>query len=293
MKLEGIFPALITPFTDNGSLNEDSLQRLIEAQLADGANGLFICGTSSEAMAMTTEERKRICQIAVKQINGKAVSMVHIGTTSTVESVALAKHAEASGADMIAAVIPFYYKYSFDEIKAYYAAISNAVKIPVLAYNIPICTEFELTPALFKQLYDEKYVVGLKHTSTNLYHLERFKRDCKDSVVLSGYDEICLPALLMGADGAIGTGYNYLSKEFSLLFRLAKQGEYVKAKAIQLAANDLIAVLGEVGALTGAKYFTEKRYGIPCGECRAPRASLSPEQKVKLDVAYSEFINSI
>lgn len=134
---KGIFTAALTPFDNEGRINEKALERLIEMNIKKGVTGFYVGGSTAEAFLMSADERKKLLELTVQIVNGRAKIISHIGCISTDAAIDLARHAEAHGADIISSVAPFYYKFSFEEIKSYYYDIVNSMSKPMLIYNFP------------------------------------------------------------------------------------------------------------------------------------------------------------
>ena len=130
MKFKGIFTALLTPFDKNGDINEQELRRLVRFNLSMGARGFYVCGSTAEAFLLTTDERRRIAEI-VKDEAPEATLIAHIGSIDERQALILGHHAASLGYDAISSVAPFYYKFSFDEIKNYYFRLAESVGLPM------------------------------------------------------------------------------------------------------------------------------------------------------------------
>lgn len=131
-KYNGIIPALITPYTKEGKINEKSLEKLVKLNLDKGVNGFYVGGSTAEAFMLSLEERKYLLDIVSDTAKGQATIINHVGCISTDEAIELAKHAEKVGADAISAIPPFYYKFSYEEIKNHYLDIVNSVNLPMI-----------------------------------------------------------------------------------------------------------------------------------------------------------------
>ena len=278
----GIIPALITPYDRSGAVNEAGLRKLVARLLDQGVGGFYVGGSTGEAFLLTVEERRRIIEIVVNEVGGRVPVIYHVGSISTDEAVALARHGANVGADGISAIPPFYYKFSFAEIKAHYFELADATDLPFIVYNFPAFSGVELDTARAGELFAHARIVGIKHTSKDLYMLERMKSVFTDVRVLNGHDEVLLSSLVAGADGAVGSTYNVMADKYVSLVRAFESGDLTRARQLQSEANEVIATLIEVGVYQGLKYLLE-RTGVPVGECRKPFGSLSDEGKRKLD----------
>lgn len=285
--LNKIFAALITPVNEDESLNEEALRKLIEFELENGVEGFYCCGSSGEGLLLSVDERKRFLEIVIDEVKGRVPVISHIGTIRTADVIELARHAKSVGADAVSMIPPYYYKFTFDEIIKYYEDVINAVDIPVIVYNIPQFTGVSFTKANASRLLDNDHVVGIKHTSTDLFGLERMKTDYPDKIYFNGFDEIFLSGLAAGATGAIGTTVNLYPKTFRRLKDYYDAGEIEKAKKLQTLVNHRVEEMVNVGIFPAVKYLF-KKLGIDCGTCRRPFGELNAEQKAKMDKLFSE-----
>ncbi len=278
-EMKGIFSALITPINKDYSINFGNFKKLIDFNLDNGINGFYVGGSTGEGMLMTSEERKQVFR-EVKKYVGDAVPMIaHVGTVSTDEAIGMALEAKKLGYDAISAVAPFYYDFSVEAIKQYYIDIVSAADTPMYIYNFQAGTGFGLTPAIAKDIFDsDPRFAGIKHTSNDLFALEQFKENIKGITVFNGYDEICLGGLSMGADGAIGSTYNFMGKKFVNLYKAFKSGDMETASKLQKEANKIISVMCKYGVLQCEKEILNQM-GVDVGVCRRPFMLLDDENK--------------
>ena len=209
----GIFPAMVTPFNNKGNVNHHALETLIEKFVEDDLDGVYITGSTGEFPLLTVEERKEITKPVCSSAGRRLKTIVHVGSTNLIEAQQLAECAAENGATAISSVAPFFFKYSFPEIKEYYNQLAK-IGMPIIIYNVPTFTNTSLTIENIKELAEIENVIGMKHTSTDMYILERIKTKMPHFVVFSGPDEMCLSAYAAGADGAIGSNYNFMGPRF-------------------------------------------------------------------------------
>ncbi len=272
-KLGGIFPALITPFTENGKINIEVLKKLVSINIEKGVDGFYVGGSTAEAFLLTPEERKTILEAVAEEVkntdNDEVAIISHIGCISTDQAIELAEHAETIGVDAISSIPPFYYNFSLEEIKGYYFDIVDNVDVPMIIYNFPSNSGVTFDSDNARDLLLDERIIGVKHTSYDLYQMERFKEIDNDLIIFNGRDEVFLAGLAMGADGAIGSTYNFMAEKFIKIRELYNEGELEEAREIQKEANDIIDVVGEIGVNPAIKYIL-KEQGLDCGECRKP-----------------------
>ena len=278
---KGIFTAVLTPFDYEGKINEKALERLLEMNIKKGVTGFYVGGSTAEAFLMSADERKKLLELTVQIVNGRAKIISHIGCISTDAAIDLARHAEAHGADIISSVAPFYYKFSFEEIKSYYYDIVNSVSKPMLIYNFPSFSGVTLGVEEVAQFLEDDRFVGVKHTSNNFFDLERFKAAYPDKLFYNGFDEMFLSGMAMGADGGVGSTYNFMAEKFVKMYKLCGEGKFAEAKKIQAEANRIIKILIKVGVFAGEKAVLELM-GIEMGGCRRPfKSAVTAAQSIK------------
>ena len=280
-KFKGIFPALLTPFDENDRVNIPALEALVDYNLEKGVDGFYVTGSTGEVFLLTEEERLLVMKTVSERAKGKCTLIAHIGCISTAQAIKYAKAAKEMGYDAISSVAPFYYKFSFAEIKKYYFDIVNAVDLTMLIYNFLAFSGVNLTVANITEFLSDDRFIGVKHTSNDYFALEQYKAAFPDKIVYNGYDEMFLAGLSMGADGGIGSTYNFMADKFIKMRELAQKNQMEEALKLQKEANVIIAALCKVGVMQGEKAILDAM-GMNFGPCRAPFAQLSEEQKKEL-----------
>lgn len=277
-QLKGVIPALLTPFTKENKINEKALQALVQMNIKKGVDGFYVGGSTAEAFLMSVEERKHILEIISGETKDKCFIISHIGCISTEQAIILAKHAEKIGANAISSIPPFYYNFSFEEIRKYYYDIEDVVNLPMIVYNFPAFSGVTLNIDNVGEFFRDPRFIGLKHTSSDYFTLERVKQKFKNVIVYNGYDEMFLSGLIMGADGGIGSTYNVMAEKFLRMRKLFQEGRIGEAQKIQTEANNIIKVLAKVGVMAGEKEILNQM-GLNFGECRRPFRELSEKEK--------------
>ena len=275
--MKGIFTALLTPFKEDYSINENSLKKLVEFNLEKGINGFYVGGSTGEGLIMSTDERKEVFRI-VKEAAGDRVPLIaHCGSISTDEAISMAKTAEDLGYDAVSAVAPLYYGFSFPAIRKYYDDIVSSVNIPMVVYNFPGGSGVTFTADYAAEMFKDERYMGIKHTSNDLYTLHQFKQKIDRPVtIFNGFDEMCVGGLAMGADGAIGSTYNFMGDKFIKIYEEFNAGNIAKAQEIQTEANEIISEMIKYTVLPCEKAIMT-HLGIDCGPCRRPFLPLSKE----------------
>ena len=276
--LQGIIPALLTPFGKDGKVNTDALAQLIDWNIEKGVNGFYVGGSTAEAFLLTEEERNFVYEVAAKATSGRLPLIAHVGSISTDQAIRFAKVAEKWGYTAISAIAPFYYKFTFEQIRKYYFDIVSAVNLPMIIYNFPNFSGVNLSVEQVAEFFADNRFIGIKHTSNDFFSLEQFKTRFPDRLVFNGFDEMLLSGLVMGADGGIGSTYNFMAEKYVQLYRLRQEGRIDEAYAIQQECNRIIKALCRVGVMEGEKEVL-CQLGFDFGCARSPFSELSDSQK--------------
>lgn len=282
-ELAGIYAALITPMQEDGSINYQVIPTLIEYELSLGVEGFYCCGSSGEALLLTLQERMDFLDAVLKAVNGRVPVISHVGTIRTTDVIQLARHAKTAGASAVSMIPPYYYHFNADEIIGYYEDVIHAVPdIGIVLYNIPQFTGISFTKDNVARLFAHPSIIGIKHTSQDLYTLERMREAYPQKVFFSGFDEMYLPSLAAGANAAIGTTVNLYAPLFLQVRQAYYEGDLALAQKFQHQINANIEAYCKAGIFNAVKYAFAKR-GINCGICRAPFRPLTPAQQAEFD----------
>ena len=276
-KYEGVFTALLTPFDANNRVNEKELEKLVHFNVKMGVKGFYVCGSTAEAFLMSTEERKRVMEI-VKACAPEQTLIAHVGSVNEAEAIELGKYAAELSYDVVSSVAPFYYKYSFEEIKQYYCRVADASGLPKLVYHIPAFSGVNFGVKEMAEFLKDDRFIGIKFTSGDFFMLEQCKAAFPDKIVYNGYDEMFLAGISMGADGGIGSTYNFMADKFVKIRALFAENRIAEAQAIQKEANRIITVLCKIGVMPAEKEVLNQ-LGFSFGDCRPPFSKGTEEQK--------------
>ncbi len=231
--LSGTATAMITPF-GAGGINFNAFGEMIEYQLAGGTDMLVILGTTGEPATMTEEEKTAVMEYAVKKAKGRAKLVFGCGSNSTERAVAAAKKAEQIGADGLLAVTPYYNKCTQNGLYAYYESICSAVRIPVIAYNVPSRTGVNIQPATMGRLAGIENMAGIKDAGGNMSQTMETLRLIRGRCDLySGEDALNLPILAVGGSGVVSVLSNLVPADVKKLYTLIKTGKTEEAYALQ------------------------------------------------------------
>lgn len=276
--IKGIIPPIITPMNEDESFNEKEFRNQIERQIEGGVHGLFCYGTNGECYALNTEEKEAILKACVDQVKGRVPVYAGTGCITTKETVEMSKRAEALGADVLSVITPYFAAVSQDELYEHYEAVAEAVKIPIVLYNIPARTGCSIAPETVARLADIDNIVGAKDSSGNWDNLKAYielTRD-KDFAVLSGNDSLILSALKEGGKGGIAGCANVYPHNMVAIYECFKKGDLEGAQKAQDAIASFRACFKYGNPNTIVKTAVGL-LGYPVGKCRKPFCSMSPE----------------
>ncbi|MCI6473098.1 MAG: 4-hydroxy-tetrahydrodipicolinate synthase [Bacteroidales bacterium] len=251
----GLGIALITPFTEQGEVDYEALQRLVEYQIENGADFLCILATTGETPCLSKEERLKIKDFIVSLVKGRLPVVVGCGGNNTAAVVEELKTGDFKGIDGILSVCPYYNKPSQEGLYQHFKAIAGATKLPVILYNVPGRTGINMKPETTVRLAkDCQNIVAVKEASGNLEQVDEILKNKPDGfAVLSGDDSLTYPMIACGAEGVISVIGNALPKEFSRMIRLEQRGEFEAAVKIHHKFTDLYSLLFVDGNPAGVK----------------------------------------
>jgi 4-hydroxy-tetrahydrodipicolinate synthase len=230
----GTGTALVTPFKNNGSVDEPVLRDLVEFQLKGKVEALVPVGSTGEGATLSDKEQAMVIEAVVDQVNGRVPVIAGASSNATAKAVALAQQAKSGGADAILTVAPFYNKPTQDGLYQHFSAIADAVEMPIVVYNVPGRTGSNIEAATTLRLAEEiPYIVGIKEASANLAQIMEILRNRPAGfAVYSGDDNLTLALVALGAEGIISVVANEVPKLFSEMVRHALQGKFDNARAL-------------------------------------------------------------
>lgn len=277
----GILTAMITPFTENG-VNLEEFGKMIEYQIEGGTDALVVLGTTGEPATMTEAEKEEAITYAVKKAAGRIKIIVGTGSNNTAKAVASSVRAEKLGADGVLAVTPYYNKCTQKGLLEYYRAICAAVKIPVIAYNVPSRTAVNILPETAEKLACIPNMAGIKEASGNMAQVCETMRRIRGKMDLySGEDFLNLPMLAIGGAGLISVTSNIAPALVKKMYTLVKQNKLDEANAVQ----DFLLPLEDACFLEVNPIPIKAAYnmlGFDAGVPRAPLTELEEANKAKL-----------
>lgn len=281
-----LFTAAVTPMHADERVDHEALASMLDSDIRRGVEGLYVCGSSGEGVLLSEAERIAVAETAVAASAGRVPVVSHVGAMSTGEAIRIATAAKDAGVSAISMIPPLYYGYTTPDVVRHFRSVIDAVDLPFVLYNIPQFTGRDISEGGFDELLALPQVIGVKHTSRNLYGAERILSRYPHLSLVNGFDECYLPALSIGARGAIGTTVSLQIELFLSLRRRFDAGDLAGARAVQVRINDTVEGMVEVGVFGAAKYLGGKN-SVPLGECRAPLPSLDDAGRARLDSVFA------
>lgn len=285
LKLEGILPAILTPFKRGGTeIDFDKAAAWAEELANRGVDGIFACGSSGEGLLMTVEERKQLACVYMDAVGSRLKVVMQTGCLDTPQTIELTRHAHEIGVHAVSAYAPPFYRYDDEALYRHFKLVGDATPdIPLLLYNIPRYAGNSLSPKLvFRIAAEVKSVSGMKDSSGDMGHVSRIIAGApKNFVVINGADEFTYQAVVTGAAGAVSLTANVVPELFLSIRSDALAGSHKKALANQHKLNGIIDALGE-GAMISAYKEALRLMGHDTGFVRPPQRELSAAEKKTL-----------
>ena len=247
--------ALVTPFNEDGSVDYQSLMRLVEYQIQNGVDFLCVLGTTAETPTLTADEKKEIKRRVVERVNGRVPILLGVGSNCTQTVVDTLRNDDMTGVDAVLVAVPYYNKPSQEGIYQHYKAIAGATQLPVVLYNVPGRTGVNMTAETTLRLArDFDNIVAIKEASGNITQMDDIIKNKPENFdVISGDDGITFPLITLGAVGVISVIGNAFPREFSRMTRLALAGDYANALTIHHKFTELFKLLFVDGNPAGVK----------------------------------------
>jgi N-acetylneuraminate lyase len=276
----GIYPAIVTPFQQNGALNETVLRELACFQLQQGAHGFFVCGSAGEGLFMSNDERQRVLEVVLDAVAGNARVIAHVGAMSTRDTAALAEHAAKSGAGAVCTLPPLFLKQPWDACIAHTRAVAHAAQCPTFYYHIPYLTNVTPSvPDLLRMAAEVPHFAGIKYSSGDLRTIWTLLRASNGNLtIFSGSDDVLYQSILTGARGGIGSTYNYQCANVAGIYNATRAGDHANAQQYQDRVNRVIDVLFKHGATRGTEKAITQLLGFDIGAPRLPNQPFPNDQ---------------
>ena len=286
--LRGSMVALVTPFK-NGRVDVAGLRRLVDWHVAQGTSGLVPCGTTGESATLSHAEHDQVIELVIQAARGRIPVIAGSGSNNTAEAIRLTRHAQQAGADAALLISPYYNRPTQEGLYQHFRAVADAVKIPLVLYNIASRTGVNIEPETFARLAAIKNIVGVKEASGSLEQMSRIVQLCGASFILiSGDDALTLPVLALGGTGVISVVANILPARVEELVRRFEQGKLAEARKLHY----------ELLAITKAMFLETNPIpvktamglmGLIDPELRLPLCPMTPANLEKLTAALKQY----
>lgn len=279
-KYKGVIPAFYACYDGEGEISPERVRALTKLHVEKGVKGVYVNGSSGECIYLSVEDRKTVLENVMAEAKGKLTVIAHVACNNTKDSVELAKHAEALGADAIAAIPPIYFRLPEYAIADYWNAMSAAApNTDFIIYNIPQLAGVALTQSLYEKMRENPRVIGVKNSSMPVQDIQMFcAAGGEDYIVFNGPDEQFISGRVMGAKGGIGGTYGAMPELFLKLDELVVAQDMEKACKLQYAINEIIYKMCSChGNMYGViKEILRINEDLDLGGVRSPLAPLIP-----------------
>jgi 4-hydroxy-tetrahydrodipicolinate synthase len=280
--LKGLFVALVTPFKENGDLNEEKLRELVRFHIDAGTDGLVPCATTSENPTYTWQEHFRIIEVVVEEAAGRLKVVAGCGTNSTSKSIENIVKAKELGADAAMVVTPYYNKPTQEGLYAHFMKLADDGQLPLMLYNVPGRTGLNMQPATVARLSAHDLIVAVKEASGSIEQMSEIIMLCDGKInLLSGDDAITYPILCVGGTGVVSVTGNIAPKDVRAMITAFEKGDHAKACELSyklLPLNQSMFIETNPAPVKEAM----NMLGFGVGNVRLPLVRMQPENLVKL-----------
>lgn len=279
--------AIVTPF-DGMKTNYDELGKMIEFHIENKTDAIIICGTTGEASTMPDEEHLAAIKYTVEKVAGRIPVIAGTGSNDTAHAIELTKKAEEYGVDGVLSVTPYYNKTTQKGLVAHFSAIANAVKVPVILYNVPSRTGMSFSIDTLKALAKVENIVAIKEASGNISYMTQVAAEVPEMYIYSGNDDMIVPCLSIGGKGVISVVANVLPEETHNICEYYFNGEVEKSRDLQLKMleliNNLFIEVNPVPVKTAMNLM-----GFNAGNLRMPLVEMEEGNLAKLKKSMVDF----
>jgi 4-hydroxy-tetrahydrodipicolinate synthase len=232
-RFTGVGTALVTPFRQDGSVDEAAVKRLARRQIDAGVHFLAPCGTTGEAPTLSTREKARIVELVVEEAQGRVPVLAGAGGYDTHDVIALAREYEAAGADGILSVTPYYNKPTQEGLYQHYRAIAGGTRLPIMLYNVPGRTGVNMEPRTVARLSELPTIVAVKEASANVVQMSEIIASTPDDfLLLSGDDPLTVAVMAIGGRGVVSVASNEAPAEMVQVVELCERGDFAAARRL-------------------------------------------------------------
>ncbi|MBE1300677.1 MAG: dihydrodipicolinate synthase family protein [Alteromonadaceae bacterium] len=285
---QGVYPAVTTQFTSDGSINIESTQRMLDNLIKEGVHGIIVNGTVGENCSLRPDEKRLVMRAAKEVVNGRVPVLTGVAETTTQFAIEYSQDAEKIGIDGLMTLPGMVYRSTEREAIHHYQQIARNTSLPLMVYNNPITYGVDVSIAGMEVLAEESNIVAVKEATEDTRRItELFTAFGDRFTVFGGVDDIALESLMLGATGWISGLTNVFPRESVAIFELAKQGRYNEAREIWRWFLPLLR-LDTIPTLVQCIKYAEQLAGRGSETVRAPRLTLPEEEKQYVETLYNE-----
>jgi len=281
--IHGVIPPIITPFDDDGRINEKAFAVLVDWYAEAGCHGLWVCGGTGEGVRLTEGERAQMVDLAAECALGRMKVMFHVGAVTTREAAAAARRCADRGLDAISSVPPLLGSNSEREIIDYYRCLAGESGLPLFLYNLPGAVGYSVSPTMVQRIAAAvPQVTGIKHSSGRLEELVEMMRLVPELTFITGRGELMLSALVAGAHGAVCASLCMAPEKFLAVYEAFQEGDLARAVACQREATAVKDIYARFPVVASTKYVNQLQTGHACGPPRLPAAAVAAKREAEL-----------
>jgi 4-hydroxy-tetrahydrodipicolinate synthase len=281
-KLKGVFTVMVTPFTPEGSIDENGFRGNIDWYIKEGIHGVICLGSTGEFASLSIEERRRVIDVTVDQVIGRVPVIAGTAANATNEVIEMTKYAQEAGTDAAIIVTPYYGLPTQEDLFEHYKSIAESVTIPIMLYNNPWYSGVDMLPPVVERLSEYENIPYIKESTGDIKRIHDIMRRCGNNIdVWCGWDDLIFESLMLGCGGWVAPIANFLPKKAVELFNLVEDKEFEEARALFFDMLPLLHYLEE-GQLTGKVKEAMSVIGLAGGVPRRPFLPISDEQKSEL-----------
>ncbi len=274
--------AIITPMNEDGSVHYETLEKLIEFQIANGTDAIISCGTTGESSTMSHEEHCKVLEFTVQKVNKRIPVIAGTGSNDTAYAIELSQEAEKIGADALLVVTPYYNKASQHGLIKHYFAIADSVSLPIILYNIPSRTGCLIKPETYVELCKHPNITATKEATGDISHIAKVAALCGDNLTIySGNDDQTLPIMALGGKGVISVIANICPQMSHDICAKFLSGDLAGSHKIALESLDLMNTMFiDINPIVIKE--AANLMGYSCGPCRLPLSEMTEQDHAKL-----------
>lgn len=292
MNFDGIWTPVVTPFAQDGSIQLDTLRKVVDTLIDQGVHGLIIGGTTGEYYALSKEERKQVFDAVASHAKGRIPIMAGINATTTEDSLELGQYAKAAGFDAILVAAPYYCQPAQDELLTHIRGVDDALDMPIMLYNFPDRTGVPMTLELIEALRDRPNVQAIKESTGSIERMHALANDHADQLQLScGMDDQVLEFFVWGARSWVAGASNFLAPEHVALYQACVvEQDFVAGRELAARLLPMLNLLEQGGKFCQYIKYGCELAGLPVGPAHRPLLPLNEEEKASFQRVYNALV---